>query len=100
MWYLAELMPVTEGERFVNIGGTGSLLPYLSRKVGRNGSVVRVDFCRGMLSANRWKTKGPGDICRMEADAVALPLAGGGFAVATCSHVFCERKGKTQEQFF
>jgi demethylmenaquinone methyltransferase/2-methoxy-6-polyprenyl-1,4-benzoquinol methylase len=95
--YLAEVVPVTEGERILDIcTGTGSLLPHLSRKVGPNGSVVGVDFSRGMLVANRQKTKGFENIYLVEADAVFLPFAGDSFAAVTCSHAFYELQGETQ----
>lgn len=56
--YLSELVPVTEGERILDIcTGTGSPLPHLREKIGPSGSVVGVDFSRGMLAANRQKTK-------------------------------------------
>jgi demethylmenaquinone methyltransferase/2-methoxy-6-polyprenyl-1,4-benzoquinol methylase len=97
--YLSELVPVSEGERILDLcTGTGSLLPYLCRKVGRNGSVVGVDFSRGMLAANRRKTTGFENIYLVEADAVALPFTEGSFDAVTCSHAFYELKGETQEQ--
>ena len=97
--YLSELVSVTEGGRILDLcTGTGSLLANLCRKVGRNGSVVGVDFSRGMLAANRRKTTGFENIYLVEADAVALPFAGGSFDAVTCSHAFYEPKGETQEQ--
>lgn len=46
--YLAELVPINKGGRVLDLcTGTGSLLPYLCRKVGGDGSVVGVDFSRG-----------------------------------------------------
>jgi demethylphylloquinol methyltransferase len=97
--YLATLVPVTEGERILDIcTGTGSLLPHLGEKIGPGGSVVGVDFSRGMLTANRQKTKGFENICLVEADAAFLPFAGGSFDAVTCSHAFYELKGETQAQ--
>jgi demethylphylloquinol methyltransferase len=97
--FLATLIPIEEGERILDLcTGTGSLLPYLCRKVGRNGLVVGVDFSRGMLAANRRKTKGSETIYLVEAHAAALPFTGGSFDAVTCSHAFYELKGETQEQ--
>ena len=97
--YLSELAPVTEGEKVLDIcTGTGSLLPYLRQKVGPSGSVVGVDFSRGMLAANRQKTKGFENVCLVEADAASLPFAGSSFDAVTCSHAFYELKGETQER--
>lgn len=97
--YLSELVPVSEGERILDLcTGTGSLLPHLHWKVGPHGSVVGVDFSRGMLAANRQKTKGFEHIYLVEADAASLPFAGGCFDAVTCSHAFYELKGQTQER--
>jgi len=97
--YLSELVPATEGERILDIcTGTGSLLPYLCRKVGRNGSVFGVDFSRGMLAVNRQKTKACQNIHLVEADAAFLPFAGSTFDAVTCSHAFYELKGEAQER--
>jgi demethylphylloquinol methyltransferase len=97
--YLSELVPVTEGERILDIcTGTGSLLPHLRERVGPSGSVVGVDFSRGMLTANRRNTKGFENIHLVEADAASLPFAGASFDAVTCSHAFYELKGETQER--
>jgi demethylphylloquinol methyltransferase len=97
--YLSELVPVKEGERILDIcTGTGSLLPHLRQKVGPSGSVVGVDFSRGMLAANRQKTKGFENVSLVEADAAFLPFAGSSFDAVTCSHAFYELKGETQER--
>lgn len=97
--YLAELVPVSEGDRVLDLcTGTGSLLPYLCRKVGGDGSVVGVDFSRGMLAVNRRKASGFGNIHLVEAEAAALPFIEGSFDAVTCSHAFYELKGKTQGQ--
>lgn len=97
--YLAELVPVSKGERVLDLcTGTGSLLPYLSRRVGRNGAVVGVDFSRGMLAVNRRKTKGSENVHLVEADAAVLPFTAGSFDAVTCSHAFYELKGGAQER--
>jgi demethylphylloquinol methyltransferase len=97
--YLSELAPVIEGERVLDIcTGTGSLLPHLLQKVGPSGSVVGVDFSRGMLTANLQKTKGFENVCLVEADGAFLPFAGGCFDAVTCSHAFYELKGETRER--
>lgn len=97
--YLAELVAVSDGERVLDLcTGTGSLLPYLSRKVGRNGAVVGVDFSRGMLAVNLRKTKGLENIHLVEADAGALPFTADSFDAVTCSHAFYELKDGSQER--
>jgi demethylmenaquinone methyltransferase/2-methoxy-6-polyprenyl-1,4-benzoquinol methylase len=97
--YLSELAPVTEGERILDIcTGTGSVLPNLREKTGASGSVVGVDFSRGMLAANRQKTKEFENIYLVEADAAFLPFAASSFDAVTCSHAFYELKGETRER--
>jgi len=97
--YLAEVVPVTEGERVLDIcTGTGSLLPHLAWKVGPTGSVVGLDFSRGMLAANRQKTQGFKSVCLVEADAAHLPFVESSFDAATCSHAFYELKEENRKQ--
>ena len=96
--YLSDLVPVKTGERILDIcTGTGALLPYLREKVGLSGSVVGVDFSRGMLSANLKRTNGLANIHLVEADVASLPFAPESFDAATCSHAFYELKGEAQE---
>lgn len=97
--HLADLAPATEGEKILDIcTGTGSLLPYLARKVGPAGSVVGLDFSSGMLAVNRLKTQGFKNVFLVEADVVRLPFAGSSFDTVTCSHAFYELKGEDREQ--
>ncbi len=78
--------------------GTGTLLPYLSDKIGGEGRVVGADFSRGMLKAGRRKTAGLPNIHLVEADAGGLPFAAGSFDAVTCSHAFYELKGDTRDR--
>lgn len=97
--YLAEKAPAGEGERVLDIcTGTGSLLPHLGRKVGPTGSVVGLDFSRGMLAVNRRKTQEIANIRLVAADAASLPFTQNSFDAVTCSHAFYELKGENQER--
>ena len=97
--HLADLVPAGEGDRILDIcTGTGSLLPHLSRKVGPTGSVVGLDFSRGMLAVNRRKTQDIANVHLVAADAVLLPFTRNSFDAVTCSHAFYELKGENQEQ--
>ena len=97
--YFSDLVPVKEGERILDIcTGTGALLPHLREKIGASGSVIGVDFSRGMLAANLQRTKGFGNIHLVEADVSRLPFAGGSFDAVTCTHAFYELEGDAQER--
>jgi ubiquinone/menaquinone biosynthesis C-methylase UbiE len=95
---LAEKTGASSGDYLLDIcTGTGSLLPYLSEKVGDNGTVVGVDFSIGMLRAAKTKTAGCVNIHLVQADVARLPFKQNVFDAATCAHAFYELKGDSQD---
>lgn len=96
---LSERVPIQRGGSVLDVcTGTATLLPYLQAKVGRDGSVVGVDFSRGMLTVGREKTRNLRNIYLAEADAGRLPFVDGAFDAVTCSHAFYELKRDTQNR--
>lgn len=96
--FLAELVPMEDGERVLDICcGTGSLLLELSKRTGPKGLAVGLDFSSGMLMVGRGKTAMYSNICLLQADAAALPFASRSFDAVTCTHAFYELKGAAQE---
>lgn len=97
--FLADITPVSEGERVLDIcTGTGTLLLYLYRKVKSTGLVVGADFSRGMLEVARQKVGFLDNVCLVESDVAFLPFKNNMFDAVTCSHAFYELKGETQKK--
>jgi demethylmenaquinone methyltransferase/2-methoxy-6-polyprenyl-1,4-benzoquinol methylase len=95
--FLADRAAVPHGGAVLDVcTGTGTLLPHLGEKVGREGLVVGVDFSRGMLNAGRVKTDHLQNVHLVESDAGCLPFRAGTFDTVTCSHAFYELKGETR----
>jgi ubiquinone/menaquinone biosynthesis C-methylase UbiE len=95
--FLAERLPYSVGAVLDVCTGTGTLLPSLQERVGRDGHVVGLDFSLGMLKVASAKIKGLTNIQLVEGDAGSLPFAAESFDAVTCSHAFYELKGDTQE---
>lgn len=64
--------------------GTGDLALLLARRVGPKGQVYGVDFAAAQLEQARRRDR-QGRVQWMEADALALPFAGGSFDAITQS---------------
>jgi demethylmenaquinone methyltransferase/2-methoxy-6-polyprenyl-1,4-benzoquinol methylase len=97
--FLAEQAPMTDGGLVLDLcTGTATLLPFLEGKVGPCGSVVGVDFSRGMLNMGRAKSKDFANIHLVEAEIEHLPFADAAFHAITCSYAFYELKGKAQDE--
>ncbi len=95
---LSSVTPVKDGDRVLDIcTGTGTLLSYLQKKVGRKGLVVGVDFSRGMLEVAKRKNEPFDNVCLVESDVAFLPFKDSVFDAVTCSHAFYELKGETQD---
>lgn len=71
---MAERLGIRPGDTALDVGtGTGILLPYVLKKVGRSGKIVALDIAEKMLS--KAKSKGfKGNIRYLCADVTAIPL--------------------------
>lgn len=97
--FFADHVPVETGQKILDIcTGTGSLLSFLSPKVGATGLVVGIDFSRGMLEVNRRKNIRYRNIVLGETDVARLPFKNQTFDAVTCTHAFYELKGKILDQ--
>jgi ubiquinone/menaquinone biosynthesis C-methylase UbiE len=96
--FLAERLPSAGVGAVLDLcTGTGTLLPRLQERVGRDGHVVGVDFSRGMLKVASAKIKGLKNIHLVEGDVGSLPFAAESFDAVTCSHAFYELRGDIRE---
>ncbi len=97
--FFARVVPVQAGDRVLDIcTGTGTLLAYLGKKVGKSGLVVGVDFSMGMLQVAKEKLETFQNVHLIESDAGYLPFKNSAFDAVTCSHAFYELKGETQDR--
>ncbi|EMA36537.1 class I SAM-dependent methyltransferase [Halococcus hamelinensis] len=72
-------LDLSPGDTVVEMGcGTGANLPFLRERVGASGTVVGVDFTRGMLdrAAARVEAKGWENVHLVHGDATAPPIEG------------------------
>jgi ubiquinone/menaquinone biosynthesis C-methylase UbiE len=72
-------LDLSAGDTVIEMGcGTGANLPYLRERVGAGGTVVGVDFTRGMLdrAATRVAREGWTNVHLVHADATAPPVTG------------------------
>ncbi|MGD2069680.1 MAG: class I SAM-dependent methyltransferase [Gemmatimonadota bacterium] len=96
---LVERASLPPGGRALDLcTGTGALLPGLTRRAGDTGSVVGLDFSRGMLGRARLKSRGHPGVALVQADASQLPFSTCAFDVVTCSHAFYELRGDGAEE--
>ena len=75
----AESLDLSPGDTVVEMGcGTGANFPYLRERVGASGTVVGVDFTRGMLdrAAVRIEERGWENVHLVRGDATAPPIEG------------------------
>ena len=97
--YLSEKTQTAKQDRILDIcTGTGSLLQHLSKRVGKNGIVVGVDFSRGMLVVAGRKTNRLNQVYLIQANVGHLPFKKHLFDTATCAYGFYELKGETQDK--
>ncbi|WP_257298712.1 class I SAM-dependent methyltransferase [Haloarchaeobius sp. FL176] len=75
----ARALALDRGDTVVEMGcGTGANLPYLREQVGPDGTVVGVDYTRGMLDQARGLVdrRGWGNVHLVHGDATAPPVSG------------------------
>jgi ubiquinone/menaquinone biosynthesis C-methylase UbiE len=75
-----EALELDPGDTAVEMGcGTGANLPYLRERVGPEGTVVGIDFTRGMLDRARVRVERAGweNVHLVRGDATRPPVGGG-----------------------
>ncbi len=56
--HVIESIDFAKGEKVLDVGsGTGVLIPYLERKIGKNGSITAIDIAENMIKVSRRKNK-------------------------------------------
>lgn len=79
-------LALSPGDVVIEMGcGTGANFPYLREKVGSTGTVVGVDFTRGMLdrAAERIAANGWENVHLVHGDATASPIGTADAVIAT-----------------
>ena len=75
----AQSLDLSAGDTVIEMGcGTGANLPYFRERVGPDGTVVGVDFTRGMLdrAATRIAREGWANVYLVHGDATRPPIEG------------------------
>jgi len=67
--------------------GTGVLLPFLIAELGSEGRIVALDFSAEMLKQAKVKNSSP-IVDFVQADVLAIPLAGNSVDIAICNSAF------------
>ncbi|MDP8221744.1 MAG: methyltransferase domain-containing protein [Candidatus Lernaella stagnicola] len=97
---LAASVGVGQGDKVLDLcTGTGAMLPPLSRRVGKDGQVVGVDFSPGMLQRAHDRVADTVNVELCRADVTNLPFEDNTFDGATISHAFYELNGEDIERF-
>jgi ubiquinone/menaquinone biosynthesis C-methylase UbiE len=97
--HLAGKVGLERGDAALDIcTGTGAMLPSLCGQVNREGTVIGLDFSRGMLRAARKKIPSRTNVFLVEADVANLPFKSDAFSGVTCSHAFYELKGDATDR--
>lgn len=85
---LVSIFKIKKGANVLDIGcGTGVLLPYLSKNVGKNGKLFALDFCWEMIKKAKGKRIGK-NLLYVNANAEDLPLAEDAFDYIICFATF------------
>lgn len=99
--FIVEKANLSEGDKALDLcTGTGSVAVELTKKVGKKGVVIGLDFSWGMLEKAKEKARKSG-IDRLhfvQANASQLPFMKSSFHGATCSHAFYELKGEERKR--
>ena len=101
--YLVERAGVNPGENVLDVcTGTGSVAIEFSKKVGNQGTVVGVDFSRGMLTKAKGKAikAGLNNLYLIEAKAGELPFKDNQFRVGTLAYALYELKSEERRKAF
>jgi demethylmenaquinone methyltransferase/2-methoxy-6-polyprenyl-1,4-benzoquinol methylase len=99
--YLVERAGVSPGENVLDVcTGTGSVAIEFSKKVGNQGTVMGVDFSRGMLKKAKSKAikAGLNNFYLIEAKAGELPFKNNQFRVVTLSYALYELKSEERKK--
>ena len=94
--FITEKTHLAEGDWALDLcTGTGSVALELAKQVGEKGSVVAIDFSRGMLEKAKQKAVdlGLNHLRLVQGNASQLPFKSALFHGVTCSHAFYELKG-------
>jgi len=85
---MAERLNIEPGSTLLDVGtGTGVFIPFLVRKIGRNGHIIALDFAEEMLK--RVMAKGfNGNIDYLCADVTNIPLDDEIFDTVVCYSSF------------
>jgi len=85
---MAERLNIEPGSTLLDVGtGTGVFIPFLVRKIGRNGHIIALDFAEEMLK--RVMAKGfNGNIDYLCADVTDIPLDDEIFDTVVCYSSF------------
>ena len=85
---MARNLNIKLGSTVLDIGtGTGVLIPFLLREMGRNGQLVSLDFAEEMLRKARAKSFN-GNVAYLNADVTSVPLGEEIFDVVVCYSSF------------
>lgn len=85
---IARRLNIKSGSALLDVGtGTGVFIPYLLKRVGKDGQIVALDIAEEMLEKARAKGFN-GNIEYLQADAANIPLRGEIFDIVVCYSSF------------
>ncbi len=99
--FIVEKANISEGDKALDLcTGTGSVAIELTKQVGKTGSVIGLDFSRGMLekAKNKALRLHLNQLHLVQANASQLPFKKCSFHGVTCSHAFYELKGEERKR--
>ena len=85
---ILDLVPIRAGDAVLDVGtGTGILIPYLRKRVGRRGRITAIDMAENMIRIAERKL-GPEKVCYVVGDVCDADLPPCTFDVIVCYSVF------------